>query len=320
MTDYTDLSLKQLIALIETLKDSSLREEQHIKEYYEAYAKNYGETVEFLRKIGILGLDGRMLVLSPRYRDSIAGDLSQGLDRTQVTKIILEAVLSSKSAVIQEIEDYLRCFRPVADRYEWRPDLSQRLEFSGLRNLLMELGLIEYVPEEDAYRINEEYRGLLEGRIRIGGGVLTPEMATKLRVENEALGLAAEHEVLTYEESRLSKCQLPGPIRWVSKEDVTLGYDICSYSLRAYNESFSDRFIEVKAVSSHDWRFFWTRSEINAARSLAENYFLYLIPVIQGRRFNISALMVIQNPYQTVFDDQGEWKRSEEIIACFREG
>ena len=320
MTDYAALSLKQLVALIETLKDSSLREEQHIKERYEAYAKNYGETVGFLRKIGILVLDKRTLALSPKYRDSIGRDSSKGLDQTQVAKMILEVALLSKSAVIEEIEDYLRCFRPVADRYEWRPDLSQRLQFSGLRNLLMELGLIEYVPEEDAYRINKEYRGLLEDRIRIGGGALTPEIAAKLRAENEALGLAAEHEVLTYEESRLSKYRLPGPIKWVSKEDVTLGYDICRYSLRTDSESFSDRFIEVKAVSSHDWRFFWTRSEINAARSLTENYFLYLVPVIHGRRFDIAALLVIQNPYQTVFDDRGEWKRSEEIIACFREG
>lgn len=126
-----------------------------------------------------------------------------------------------------------------------------------------------------------------------GGWTLSPELAAVRRlVASEAISLAdlmdmladraargeeAERAVLEFERSRLK--ELGDPLRsrlvvQISPHDVSAGYDIASFTDATPEH---DRFIEVKAVKRSAPRIFWTRNEIQVARSERENYWIYLV-------------------------------------------
>jgi len=71
-------------------------------------------------------------------------------------------------------------------------------------------------------------------------------------------------------------------------------------------------------VSADSYRFFWTASEIEAARLLGQSYFLYLLPSLGGQMFDLSKMMIIQNPYSTVYQSPNEWFVEEKVVLCSR--
>jgi hypothetical protein len=70
----------------------------------------------------------------------------------------------------------------------------------------------------------------------------------------------------------------------------------------------------VKAVSPIDFKFYWSRNEIETARVYGPNYFLYLVPVFKGG-FDLQKLKIIQNPFKRVYSAKKSWLRQEEVIA-----
>jgi hypothetical protein len=103
-------------------------------------------------------------------------------------------------------------------------------------------------------------------------------------------------------------------INHVAAENVGAGYDILSFTESANAAGHSDRFIEVKAVSPIDFKFYWSRNEIETARVYGPNYFLYLVPVFKGG-FDLQKLKIIQNPFKRVYSAKKSWLRQEEVIA-----
>jgi len=91
-------------------------------------------------------------------------------------------------------------------------------------------------------------------------------------------------------------------------------YDVLSFTESENKSGFSDRLIEVKAVSAIDFKFYWSRNEIETARIHGPNYFLYLIPVSKSG-FDLHKLKIIQNPFKRVYSAKKIWFRQEEVIA-----
>ena len=73
--------------------------------------------------------------------------------------------------------------------------------------------------------------------------------------------------------------------------------------------------IEVKAVSPYDYRFFWSRNEVEKAQETGNSYYLYLLPVITQYSFDISSLEIIRNPYQNIFLKNDKWNKKEEVFS-----
>ena len=95
---------------------------------------------------------------------------------------------------------------------------------------------------------------------------------------------------------------------------MAAGYDILSFTESTNNASFSDRLIEVKAVSSVDFKFYWSSNEIAAARFHGSKYFLYLVPVSKNG-FDVQKLKMIQNPFKRVYSGKKPWLRQEELVS-----
>jgi hypothetical protein len=97
----------------------------------------------------------------------------------------------------------------------------------------------------------------------------------------------------------------------------SLEYDILSFTKSASIFGFSDRLIEVKAVSGIDFKFYWSRNEVEAAKIHGPKYFLYLVPVSQ-KGFDMKNVKMIQNPFKAVYLCDAMWLRQEELISFVR--
>src|SRR5439155_26730503 len=105
--------------------------------------------------------------------------------------------------------------------------------------------------------------------------------------DREQLGLDVECAVVDYERDRLGK-EWAGEVQHIAREYPFANYDIESVTL--VRGKPSPRFIEVKAVSADSFRFFWSKEEVETARVLGTEYFLYLVPVDSTRRANVNKM------------------------------
>lgn len=117
------------------------------------------------------------------------------------------------------------------------------------------------------------------------------------------LGDRGEHIVIEAEvervmkEQNISKMSAKKQVKQVSIENDALGYDI-----QSVNADMSPRYIEVKATQGKvgDMTFFYTRNELETAKTYGKNYFLYIVYEITSSKPKI---WVLQNPF---LDDELE--------------
>lgn len=97
---------------------------------------------------------------------------------------------------------------------------------------------------------------------------------------NAKNGLLGEELVMTYEQNRLIKMgrqDLAEQIKWISKEDDSIGYDIISFDVDKYN-NVKERYIEVKTTESNDTNVFYvSTNEVNVMDKLKNQYFIYRV-------------------------------------------
>ena len=85
------------------------------------------------------------------------------------------------------------------------------------------------------------------------------------------MGLSAELQVIKYEKKRLrSQPDLAKKIKHVAPEDVSAGYDILSWEIKHDKGTAIPRYIEVKAVSAVDSKFYWSQNEVEKAKEASK--------------------------------------------------
>jgi len=137
----------------------------------------------------------------------------------------------------------------------------------------------------------------------------------KIQNMKEKIGRAAEEAVLEYEKARLSKFpHVADKIEHIAIKDVSAGYDIKSYERHAEG-GFTPRLIEVKAVSSWDYHFYWTKNEIETSRLNGTDYYLYLLPVYTKNEFDLKNMKQIKDPFTNVYNNNKMWTPTIETIS-----
>ena len=92
----------------------------------------------------------------------------------------------------------------------------------------------------------------------------------------------------------------------ISLEDTSAGYDIKSFTIEDDN-SVNERFIEVKAISTIEKKFFMSRNEVNKSKLYRQHYYLYLLPVLDKYKFDLKNLLIIQDPSSVIFSTN-QWQ------------
>ena len=314
MFSFDKLSLNQILVLSVVLAESTLLENEFIEEKHLKGAPNYKETIEFLSKIGSISIKGNKIILKPEYKAALK-ILKEAPNREGVIReYLIRIFIVNKNCFSKNISDFLTLFQLRNDKYEFSPNPHQRLFYSGLRNLLISIGFLELDPDKREVVVSEEFVQIYKASL-ISEALSLDALLDIIQRRNK-LALAAELEVLKYEKKRLSRFPiLVDKIEHVSLEDVCAGYDIKSYNI-GYDEKGHPipRYIEVKAVSPVNFSFYWSRNEIDKARKSRQQYYLYLVPVLGNKDFDVKNILVIKHAYLNVYRNYKKWRRKEELI------
>jgi hypothetical protein len=157
MPKFEEISAKQLIILSEILSESSLRQIEFIRTKYLRQSINFSETITFLQELGLLEVRSNEIVPKPKYA-ALLEEMKKSRESDElIKKFIFHHLLIYKSPLTDYFDAFLSGFHLVNDRYEFTPSFSQRLEYSGVRNFLIGLGLLHIDSSETTYRIDESY-------------------------------------------------------------------------------------------------------------------------------------------------------------------
>ncbi len=120
----------------------------------------------------------------------------------------------------------------------------------------------------------------------------------QLLMENRKLGAKAENAVVEFEKQRLIKMGKniqADLVKRISIINTAAGYDIESFD-GTNDEVFPNRFIEVKATTGDDIRFYWTINEREIAKKRKNQYWIYVLTSFRENNPSESLPITIQNP------------------------
>lgn len=311
---YQNILFPQCIAFLEMLFEASNANKSFLKKRYSQKHNNFDDVCGLFLLTGIIKeTDNRHLAFNvKKLFSTYTVELAVRPDILKTT--FLNLAKENKSQAGKEINQFIQKFTYSNGQYEFRPDLSQRLAYTHVRNFLISAGIIKHENKTSPYRISHEYISFVEQLCRPIHFVSPTVLAKKL-LENDRIGKLAEKVVFLYEQQRLSKYPYLIPqINHISLVNTACGYDILSFEepLDCFNKI--ERFIEVKAVSIEDYGFFFTRNELLQAESLRDRYYLYLLPAFRNS-FSIPDLKIFRDPYISVFSNTATWDKHVELYS-----
>jgi len=307
---FAKLETKQIQCLLNILSQTTMHGKEYVETAYSERARNFVETLQFLKDMNwVKERHGEIALSNAEFTTYTAVQ-----DDGEIRKRLTEALIADVSPYRTDLADYLLRFSLSGSNLAYRPSLSERLQQSPLRNYLIDIRAVTYRAADDTYLLEEGAADLYVWAINFRRST-SKEMLQSDATRKEQLGFAAEIAILGYERNRVGALWAH-KVEHVSADNPFACYDIKSVTVQ--NGDAVPRYIEVKAVPSDAFEFYWTRSELEVAHLLKSKYFLYLLPVIAGGSFDLRRILVVDDPYSSVYKNSGAWKIEENVIVCKR--
>lgn len=316
MLNFDKITFNNIRVLIDVITSHAINDIEHIESTFLNNATCFADNLSFLQTIKFVTISDKN-VLSSSFIKSIGKihDKQEKID--QLKLIVVKMMLRSRNnKELIEFLQYCQNFSMNKDRekFSYIPNLTERLKQAGIRNFLMELSFVSKATDKNEYFIESKYVDLTDlfGKV----ATLTPEGLALIQKKQIELGDRAELEILVYEKKKLKRFpSIAKKVMHVAKHNVNAGFDIESFCEKKAEKGILDKiYIEVKAVSEVQNKFYWSANEIKIAKKLKSNYYLYLLPVGLNRNFDIDNLKIIPNPYKSVYVS-GDWQKKEELIS-----
>ena len=313
--EFEKISVQHILVFSEIVNESSLLQKEFIEKTYLRNATHFDETVKFLQELGLIETKENKVALKPKYEEFLIGLKEDPRPEEKVKKFIIDYFVSRKASFSEYLNEFFSQFHFKNKQYEFAPSAFQRLKYSGLRNFLIDLEFMYLDSTETKYIIAETYSPTFAAFKQ--SNQVSPEEFLRLQQRKDEIGKAAEIQIIKYEKERLSKYpDLVKKIEHTALRDVSAGYDIKSFDGKLGEDGNPiQRYIEVKAVSSQDYGFYWTRNEIEKSEYYNQDYYLYLLPVVGKNAFDLKALKIIKDPYSNIYKQGSEWARTCEVLA-----
>lgn len=275
-------NIESLVHLIEKLSGNLFL----IKKNYTSEYKYFFETLNFLTEINFIKVEKEKVFF------------------TNEKKLSKDFIFLSSSKIKNYLiclKNYLQNFRQIKNHFfSFKPTKHYNIRTRFLRDFLISLDVI-YMKEGE-YIIKNTF--IVD---KINKKKFSPKDLVSLQENKRVLGEKAEKFIMLYEQNELKKLNSKlNPIH-VALTDVSAGYDIKSFKKK--NQIIKEVFIEVKAVSFSDFKFYFSTLEFETAIQYEEKYYIYLLPVdySQPSGFDIKKLIVIGDIYKNIWLDKKNW-------------
>ena len=203
MIDFHKISVNQMVVISQIINDSTLYQQEFIEARYSKVMSNYQTMIEFLKELKLIKINKDTIILNSTYKNLLHDIKESNQPKEVVSRFLIKQIFNTTNQLRDYANKFLSKFSLRNDNYEFKPTLNQKLEYSGIRNFLMELHLLDLDTTNTKYIIQNHflisYSELNEGR-RI------PEKNfKKIQRMKEEIGRAAELAIIEYEKDRLSK-------------------------------------------------------------------------------------------------------------------
>ncbi|RJP70540.1 MAG: DUF3883 domain-containing protein, partial [Ignavibacteriales bacterium] len=259
------VNYKGILVLFELLNRINQKDIQYLKQLYSQSSDHFEECIDFLLSIKLISMNSGYIEPGPSLNKFLLGRYNDN----QTKEFLINVLLNKRDKYLLE---YLEKFSASKDKYIFETMTSENLRFSNIRNLLIELEFIFYDNVQNKYELNEKYIPLFLDVIKEHS--ISPDKLKKIMEAQDRIGKLAELKVLEYEKTRLSsRKDLVTKIEHISLKDTSAGYDIKSFTILD-NLEMIDRYIEVKAISNNEIRFFLSQNEMKISAIYNEKYYL----------------------------------------------
>jgi Domain of unknown function (DUF3883) len=300
------ISYREIKILWGILGNLSLTKEDLVQKRFLQTGVQYSDVSDFLNGLGLVRKSKGCI-----RRNTVSDETDDAIKIA-----IIERLLNRTTPYRILLNEFLGHFKNMNGRFEITMNSERRGRFGGIRNLLLELEFLDHDLDKPRYWVSPQYLTAFLDAKSVSAS--SPLDFQAILCAREKLGCEAELEIVKYETARLKNHPpLAKRIKHVAAENVSAGYDILSFTETKNVTGISDRLIEVKAVSPLDFKFFWSRNEIETARLHGQNYYLYLVPVSKTG-FDLGKIKIIQNPFHQVYMNDDSWHRQDEIVSFWQ--
>ena len=219
--------------------------------------------------------------------------------------------LANKKIVEQcfEIQDIKKNIQNALEKFhysngkKWFPkwDVVNLFEDTQILPILYQTGFLQ--KNDLSVIVNPEFKKLISLKYK---KKIPLEQLEKNLEHQKKIGDIAEKFVLNFEKNRLKNLgfeEESNKIRQISIDFSNAGYDIESFNGKT-RDGVPDRFIEVKGTTKKEFSFYWSINEINTAKELSSNYWIYHVSEIDVQNKTPSNdPKMINNPYENIFSN-----------------
>lgn len=303
------IEIQNAIRLLTLLSKADLLDPYPIQLAYEQDGANFNETADFLMHLNLISPEGPGFAVSEEVSELSDSVEFEGL----LKQMILSRLLLTSHPWREMLLEFLGNFSLVDSVFTFRPSGQIGLLYSGIRNILIATNFLDYQENQRRYIVRQDQVEIF--RRYFGGKKKSPkELQNELKKQAD-IGRRAEERVLAYEQARLRRYpDLMKRISHIALENTLAGYDISSFE--AYESGETPRFIEVKAVSVTDYKFYWSRNEMQEAERLGKQYWLYLLPVSGNGTFDLARMLLVSDPIKALSTSRHWHTNVESISVC----
>lgn len=307
-THFHGLTSRNVSLLLHTIATSGIASTDHIKRIYSQTADHFETTLAFCANHSLCNVAAGSIKLSATGIQASRTCIK----REYLFLHILNLLVEGKNRFARRFRMFLRCFAPSNGSLCWFPTPEQRGLYSDVRNFLMEGDALLPTSDRTGYAMNPLFADFY---VRAKLGSRRSPKALQKRVESRTeFGDAAELAVFDFEKRRVGDL-IGFEIKHVARYNTDAGFDILSATVNPDGQ-LVPRYIEVKAVSRVNHKFYWTKNEMAIARVFRENYFLYLVPYAHTGAFDTSSMLSIADPIVNVLESEHAWTIDEETVLC----
>jgi len=258
----------------------------------------YESILNHCRFSGLISVKGKNVLLSTLGYKFLSANREKYFEITESQKQIIAERIVFKGAWSNHARDLFEHFSVNTHTalYELstiETSLSQNQNVTA--HFFKYLGILQ--EENSLIWINKKYSQLVY-ELTADSKAISEQQLEQLLMENRKLGAQAENAVLEFEKQRLlkmGKIIQSELVKRISTINTAAGYDIESFD-GTTDDVFPNRFIEVKATTGEDIRFYWTINEREVAKKKKNQYWIYVLTNFREDSPSESLPITIQNP------------------------
>lgn len=258
----------------------------------------YDLTIKYCKYCGLLSIKAKNISLSALGHKFLSANKQNYFEITEAQKQLIVERIVFRGAWSNHARELFEHFSVNEKNATY--ELST-VEISLPKNLTNTIHLFKYLgilkEQELLIHVIKKYSQLVY-ELTADSKAITEQQLEKILMENRKLGAQAENAVVEFERQRLlklGKVAQASLVKRISIVNTAAGYDIESFDGNS-DDIFPNRFIEVKATTGNEIRFYWTNNEKEVAKKKKNAYWIYMIIEFNEDSLEQAKPIMIQNP------------------------